>query len=102
MFKGNPPAGFDPLREFLAGCEVKTFRDGSVVSLGKPAPTDMQAAGCLIGISHPRDIEALTGPGILTYARKKGVVWVCNSWEAGWKLLGRLRAAGVPASSLPA
>jgi hypothetical protein len=95
MFNGATPVGFDPLRDFLAGCEVKTFRDGSVVSLGKPAPTDLIDAGRIIGISHLRDVEAFIGLEILAHARKKGVVWVCNGWQAGWKLLACLRDAGV-------
>jgi hypothetical protein len=94
MFNRPPPIGYDPLREFLGTCEVKTLRDGQVVSLGRPAPTVWGPETRVIGISTPRDVEAFVAPGILRHARK-GIVWVTNSWEAGCRLLAALREAGV-------
>ena len=96
MFENNPPAGRDALRALLASCEVKTLRDGNVISLGNPAPLDLLSAPRVIAVSHVRGAGALTSPDILRFARS-GIVWVTNSWEAGKRVLDCLYVAGAPA-----
>jgi hypothetical protein len=86
----------DPMREMLRGCEVRKYRDGSVVAIGAPAPRDLLSSPRLIAVHRYRDAQDFTGPEVLKHA-KAGIVWVCNSVAAASGVLCSLHAAGAPA-----
>ena len=77
----------------MKACEVRTYRDGSVVAIGEPAPTDLMAAPRLIAVNNLGDVAKLTTPDILDFARQ-GIAYVCNSLVVARAVLCELSLAG--------
>jgi hypothetical protein len=96
MFEENPTAGRDELREILAGCQIKTHRDGLVVAIGAPPPKDLLSSPRLIAVNIYRDAIALTRPDVLKHA-KAGICWITNGLGAAHAVLDCLKFYGAPA-----
>ena len=72
---------------------MKTYRDGEVIAIGAPAPDNLMTAPRLIAINRLADVAKFTTPEILQFAHQ-GMVYVCNSLVAAWRVLHDLRDAG--------
>lgn len=77
----------------LRGCDIKRFRDGCVLSVGEPAPTNFETAWRVIPITTMRDASAFCTNEILKTFRK-GVVFVCKNFMQAETVMMDLVTAG--------